>query len=61
MSKFIEVTANDMSDTKMILNTDHIIAVTPDGFSGMTRIMIPGAMIEIKNSYLEIQQLLNPN
>lgn len=61
MAKFIECTANDASSTKLMFNVDHIISIVPNSFESTTRLMMPGITFEVREPYLEVQQMLNPH
>ena len=61
MSRFIELTACGASSTKVAFNVDEIVAISPETFSNTCKIMIPGAMFEVQESYEHVLSLLNPH
>lgn len=58
MHRFIELTAADKTESKLLFNASHIVSLTPDTFAGTCRLMVPGAMFEVKESYETIKAAL---
>ena len=61
MARFIELTADDASGSLVLFNVDHMIAVTPDGFTGTCKIMVNGVTFSVKENYDIIKNLLIPH
>lgn len=57
----IELTADDTSKTKILINADHIVSVAAEPFTGVTKLMVPGMMFAVKETYDEIKALITPN
>lgn len=60
MARFIELTAIDKTGTKITFNVEHIVSYTPEGFTGTCRIMVPGVIIEVQESYDVVKKLICP-
>lgn len=61
MPRFLEVTINDASKTRVLINLDKIVSVAPDAFSGTSKIMLGGYIFECMEKYEDIVQMIKPN
>ena len=61
MPRFLEVTINDASKTRVLINLDKIVSVAPDAFSGTSKVMISGYIFECTEKYEDIAQMIKPN
>ena len=61
MAKFIALTADDNTGTPILINVDHIVSVVSEGFTGLTKIMVPGAMFSVKEDLDIVKGLILPN
>lgn len=61
MAKFIALTADDQTGTLLLINVDHIVGVVPEGFTGTSKIMVPGAMFAVKEDIETVKALILPN
>lgn len=58
MIRFIQLTANDAQGSTLLFNVAHIVAVTPEGFSGTTKIMVAGVTFEVKEDFATVSAML---
>jgi len=56
---FIEVTPNGKSDEKMLIQVSYIMSIVPmtNSFQGKDscKILVPGMMFEVKESYAQVK------